>query len=160
MARKSRASSATLSLVDPPPPAERKWINLVIGLFLASQVAIPLSYYLYKEPTNERFAWRMFSSVQMGDWSRMQIVERTRDGSRLLQQTVPVHEMLIESSRRNLYEGHPDYRDKFLRFHLANSPQADEVRYEAQGIWPSGKPMPPVRAEIHRRDGLVRRAAY
>lgn len=129
-----------------------------MALFLASQVAIPLTYYLYKEPADERFAWRMFSSVHMAKWNNLQVVERHRRGDRVLQQAVPVQKLLVESSWKNLQAGHPDYRDKFLRYYLENAQSnPDEVLFETQGIWPSGEPMEPVRASIDRRDRVVRR---
>jgi hypothetical protein len=129
-----------------------------MALFLASQVAIPLTYYLYKEPADERFAWRMFSSVHMGRWNGPQVVARVYRDGEVFEQAVPVEKLLVESSWKNLRDGHPDYRDKFLRHYLEQS-SADEVLYLAQGFWPSGEAMAPVRARIHRRDGVVRRSA-
>jgi hypothetical protein len=158
MVKRSQHARTTKLLVDPPPQVRRRWINMVIVLVLASQIVTPLTYYLYKEPTNERFAWRMFSSVHMSDWNRMQIVGTTRAGGRTVQQVVPIEEMLVESSWKNLYAAQPDYRDKFLRYYLVGS-GADQVYYEAQGVWPSGRPMEPIRATIRRGDNTVRLAA-
>lgn len=39
--------------------------NAIIGLFLAVQVLVPLGYYLGDGGTDERFRWRMFSSVRL-----------------------------------------------------------------------------------------------
>jgi hypothetical protein len=127
-----------------------------MALFLASQVAIPLTYYLYKEPADERFAWRMFSSVHMGHWKSPQVVARVYRDGEVFEQAVPVEKLLVESSWKNLRDGHPDYRDKFLRHYLEQS-GADEVLFLAQGFWPSGEPMAPVRARVHRRDFVIQR---
>ncbi len=35
-----------------------------LSLFFASQIYLPLSYYLKNYPWDERFSWRMFSSVR------------------------------------------------------------------------------------------------
>lgn len=39
--------------------------NIAIAGFLAFQVVMPVSYYLSSDPTDERFAWRMFSVTRM-----------------------------------------------------------------------------------------------
>ncbi len=39
--------------------------NIAIAGFLAFQIAMPISYYLSDDPTDERFAWRMFSVTRM-----------------------------------------------------------------------------------------------
>ncbi|MGK0362240.1 MAG: hypothetical protein ACI9U2_004560 [Bradymonadia bacterium] len=39
--------------------------NVLIALFLALQIGLPLSYYLGDEPHDERFAWRMFSPIRL-----------------------------------------------------------------------------------------------
>ncbi len=154
MLRHAANSSDPSLLFDRPSPARRKWINCGIALFLTSQIAIPLTYYLYKEPTNERFAWRMFSSVHMSEWNRVQIIATAHRGGRTVQQIVPVESLLVESSWKNLYSAQPDFRDKFLRRYLEES-GADELAYQAQGVWPSGEPMQPIRAVIRRGDGVV-----
>jgi hypothetical protein len=48
-------------------PRARLWANAFIALFLAYQVAMPLRYYAGGRGLDERFSWRMFSSVRMLD---------------------------------------------------------------------------------------------
>ena len=56
----------------PPPQAPspqrasaKTWATrLAVGLFFAAQVWLPLSYYLSDYPWDERFSWRMFSTVR------------------------------------------------------------------------------------------------
>ena len=156
MPRRPSHSARSHWLIDSPPSSRRKWINLAIALFLTSQIVTPLTYYLYKEPTDERFAWRMFSSVHMSQWNPLAIVELMHRNGQTQQRLVPVKDLLIESTWKALYTAEPDVRDKFLLRYLRIS-QADELVYEAQGIWPSGKPMEPIRLVISRRDPTVRR---
>ena len=52
-------------LVSPPRGRCRRGISAFIAAFLLFQVATPLSYYLGDEPFEERFAWRMFSPLQL-----------------------------------------------------------------------------------------------
>lgn len=52
------------------PPADdaaraRRVANVFIALFLAYQVVTPLSYYLSARVYDERFGWRMFSTVRL-----------------------------------------------------------------------------------------------
>jgi hypothetical protein len=46
-------------------PRARLWANAFIALFLGYQVAMPLRYYAGGRGLDERFSWRMFSSVRM-----------------------------------------------------------------------------------------------
>jgi hypothetical protein len=46
-------------------PRARMLANAFIGVFLAYQVAMPLRYYMSGRGLDERFSWRMFSSVRM-----------------------------------------------------------------------------------------------
>lgn len=48
-------------------PRARLLANAFIAAFLAYQVAMPLRYYLGGRGLDERFSWRMFSSVRMLD---------------------------------------------------------------------------------------------
>ncbi|MCI0570244.1 MAG: hypothetical protein L0Y66_05790 [Myxococcaceae bacterium] len=46
-------------------PLHRRWSDVFIAGFLLVQVALPLGYYLSGEGGDERFSWRMFSSVRL-----------------------------------------------------------------------------------------------
>jgi hypothetical protein len=44
----------------------RRWRAPLIAVFVASQLLIPLRYYVaHRDPHDERFAWRMFSPMRM-----------------------------------------------------------------------------------------------
>ena len=45
--------------------APGRWAQLAFALFVAFQLAVPLSYYLRADPYDERFAWRMFSDLRV-----------------------------------------------------------------------------------------------
>ncbi len=49
----------------PPPHTQRRKILRLLGLFVAFQLVVPLTYYLRDDPYDERFAWRMFSAVRL-----------------------------------------------------------------------------------------------
>jgi hypothetical protein len=48
-------------------PGRRRLSNVFIGAFLAVQIAMPLSYYLRDHDYDERFSWRMFSTLRLRD---------------------------------------------------------------------------------------------
>jgi hypothetical protein len=49
------------------PARHRRIANLFIAGFLGLQIAIPASYYLRERSDDERFSWRMFSTVRLRD---------------------------------------------------------------------------------------------
>lgn len=69
---------------ETPPNATRvgtrRLSNVFIAAFLAFQIAMPLRYYLGDRGYDERFSWRMFSTVRMQQ-CEMQISERGASGN-------------------------------------------------------------------------------
>src|SRR5690242_15394556 len=59
------AQSAAPSDAGEDTPRNRLWSNVFIALFLAYQLAMPLRYYLGGRGYDERFSWRMFSTLRM-----------------------------------------------------------------------------------------------
>jgi uncharacterized membrane protein len=64
---------------ETPPNAARfgtrRLSNLFIAVFLAFQIGMPLRYYFGEHGYDERFSWRMFSTVRLQQ-CEMQISER------------------------------------------------------------------------------------
>ncbi|HEY2734430.1 MAG TPA: hypothetical protein VGI70_10625 [Polyangiales bacterium] len=48
-------------------PVRRRWQDGFIVLFLALQIGVPLRYYLSGRDYDERFSWRMFSTLRLRD---------------------------------------------------------------------------------------------
>lgn len=59
------AATAGAAPLPPPGPASRALSNALIAAFLLFQIAMPLRYYLGGRGYDERFSWRMFSSIRM-----------------------------------------------------------------------------------------------
>jgi hypothetical protein len=133
-------------LSPPPPTKARPAIVAFIWLFLAWQAAVPAMYYVRGEPTSERFAWRMFSSVHMSDW-RCQVKETRSVDGRPVEQVLPLERFLQESTLVGLQQGQLDLAEAFLRKRMSE-PGVSAVDYEAGGTWPSGNPLPPVRLHV------------
>jgi hypothetical protein len=75
-----------LSTPTAPTPLSRKLANAFIVLFLGYQVAMPLTYYLSDRVYDERFSWRMFSTVRLQECA-ITVTETAKDGS---EKPVPV----------------------------------------------------------------------
>jgi len=67
----SVAEAATAAIgdrFDPfSDPRARLFANIFIALFVAYQLGMPLRYYMGGRGLDERFSWRMFSSIRMLD---------------------------------------------------------------------------------------------
>jgi hypothetical protein len=59
---------------------KRRRENWTIAAILAFQIALPLSYYLSHRAYDERFSWRMFSTLRLRD-CKVQVTEQL-DGGR------------------------------------------------------------------------------
>jgi hypothetical protein len=62
------------------PPKRRRYENWIIALVLSFEVITPLSYYLGARSYDERFSWRMFSTLRLRD-CKVRVTETPRDGS-------------------------------------------------------------------------------
>lgn len=149
----SRHEPSAELLFPPPKKQIQRVVNWFITVCLLFQAAIPLSYYLFKQPTNERFAWRMFSSVHMSDWN-CQVREVVEENGQMIERIVPIGSILEESSVRGMQTGQLDIAAKFIR-RWAQRPEVRQVTYEAQGIWPSGRKMAPLRLAVNSETRAV-----
>ena len=58
-------------------PQQRTRNNLFIGAVLLLQIGLPLSYYVSGRNYDERFSWRMFSTLRLRD-CKVQVSEQLR----------------------------------------------------------------------------------
>lgn len=136
-----------------PGQTRRKWIAVGIVLFLFSQIVIPLSYYLRGEPTSERFAWRMFSSIDLSTWDTRVTVVVEQNG-RLIEREVPLPATLQETWVKTVERAQFDIVEPFMR-KLASQDGVREVRFNAQGTFPSGKRMQPIQWSLEPGSDIV-----
>lgn len=102
---------------SPTPTATsraRKLANAFIALFLAIQVAVPLSYYLGNRMYDERFGWRMFSTLRL-QACELEVEEVPRAGSAGAPRPVRLHESLHIAWINLMKRGRPDVIDKAMR---------------------------------------------
>ncbi|HET8935936.1 MAG TPA: hypothetical protein VFN67_20955 [Polyangiales bacterium] len=61
------------------PTAKRRRENWTIAAILVFQIAMPLSYYLSGRAYDERFSWRMFSTLRLRD-CKIRVTEHSAGG--------------------------------------------------------------------------------
>ena len=105
----------------------RHGINLLIVAVLVFELVMPLRYYLGGDGNDERFSWRMFSSVRMQE-CRVEITEIVRKGSALEARIVDPRETLQATWVRLLERGRPAVIEQFLARRCAR-PEVADVRY-------------------------------
>lgn len=151
----SSKAADPLQQLDRTNSSLRLWISLGIVAFLLSQALIPLSYYLRDEPTSERFAWRMFSSIDLSTWdTQVSILFEKEDGHGLFKQDVPIAALLQETYVKTVQRAQFDVVEEFM-CKLTEQPGVLEVRFVARGTFPSGKSMQPIRLSMRRGKSLV-----
>jgi len=130
-------------LNESPPRGRRTWIAIGVAIFLASQIFIPITYYLRDEPTSERFAWRMFSSIDLSTWKTEVTVLIDENGT-LVERQVPISSTLQEAYAKGIQQAQLDIVEQYM-CRLSEQPGLKEVRFEARGTLPSGKELAPIR---------------
>jgi hypothetical protein len=93
-----------------PDRRRRRLTNVFIGAFLAFQVAVPLRYYLGDRDYDERFSWRMFSTLRLRDCD-VRVSEMVREGDVSREQPVAIERdvqvawvRLLERMRRTVVD--------------------------------------------------------
>lgn len=133
-------SERSPSLISPPTGTRRRLADACIVLFLAAQAAIPLSYYLGDRTTDERFSWRMFSSVRMHG-CRVRVTERRERGGRVVTERVVLPRELHVAWITHLRRFRPAVVHKLLRWRC-EQPQAREVHFHRRCVAPDGTRLP------------------
>jgi hypothetical protein len=132
--------------VSPSPVSNREsraLASALIAAFLLFQIAMPLRYYLGGRGYDERFSWRMFSSVRM-QRCEVQVRETSADGSDRkldLERELQVAWIgMLERYRAQVVE-------ELLRKRCAQ-PGTREVRYTRSCRDTDGSELPKIRATL------------
>jgi hypothetical protein len=145
-AKLADAAHAQTPAAAPTPAGAREsraLANALIAAFLLFQIAMPLRYYLGGRGYDERFSWRMFSSVRMQRCA-VQVHETAGDGSERklnLEQELQVAWIgMLERYRAGVVE-------ELLRKRCASG-GAREVRYARSCQDPGGNELPQIHARL------------
>lgn len=124
-------SSPPDPIAAPPPGRPRAIASAVIALWLLGQLALPVSYYLGDSLPEERFAWRMFSTVSVfGGQCALSVSETVAapaaDGGRITRE-VNVDQVLHPAWGIHLRRGRRAVIDRFLAWRCQRDPSIIEI---------------------------------
>jgi hypothetical protein len=108
---------------EPERTSLRRFQNLFIMCVLALQIIVPLSYYVSDRAYDERFSWRMFSTLRLRD-CQVQVLE-TAGGAR---REVAVQRDVQLAWLRLLERMRSSVIDKYLA-RRCEQPQVEEVEF-------------------------------
>lgn len=117
-------SSAPSTSFSPPTQA-RRWIGIGAAAFLIVQTLLPLRYYLNLPTTDERFAWRMFSTTVRKDCVATLYQTVEYDG-RLVEEQIPP--IMLTPWQTLLNRQRPSAVEKIMRA-CCIAPGVVSVRY-------------------------------
>jgi hypothetical protein len=110
--------------------------------YLVVQIALPLAYYAgLRAPTDERFAWRMFSAVRL-DRCEVEVSEKVRGGAAETIRKLPLQEIVQEAWIHELERGQPRVVDRLLR-RACEDAQVREVTFSRRCRAIDGTAEPP-----------------
>ena len=136
------------------PNRKSRWlIGAVICGFLLFQIITPLSYYLGGGGPDERFSWRMFSSVRMRE-CQVALYETTERDGRQIEQFVPLETILQSVWIKRLNRDQPAVVRKFLRWRC-QQPGVKQLRYEMRCIMPDGTRLPVKRLIVDSQSDCI-----
>ena len=113
-------------IASPPPGPPRRLASAVVAFWLLAQVALPVSYYLRESIAEERFAWRMFSSVSVyASQCALSVVETVAapgspDGRTT--RTPDLDRILHAAWLSHLRRGRPLVTERFLSWRCQHDP--------------------------------------
>ena len=125
------APSSPDPIAAPPPGRPRTVASAVIALWLLGQLALPVSYYLGGSHPEERFAWRMFSSVSVfGGQCALSVSETVTDpageGGRIRRE-VNVDRLVHPAWGIHMRRGRRAVIDRFLAWRCQRDPSIVEI---------------------------------
>lgn len=141
-----------------PPQAREAWltrsrINGLIVVILLAQLLIPLRYYLgFAEGDDERFSWRMFSTVRLQRCEMTVSDQHVGSDVKVPVQLKPILQVawisVLQRYRPSVVEG-------FLRFRCEGEGIA-AAHYERRCVAPDGTSLPPNVLEMDCASGVMR----
>lgn len=114
--------------------------NTIIGLFLAVQIALPMSYYFGGNRYDERFAWRMFSPVRLARCS-VKLYDESSGSPQQIELSKDLHVVwgnLLKRGRLSVLQGVADDfcskgKDRVLKADLVCTPPEVALRPICRG---------------------------
>jgi hypothetical protein len=158
-ADRSRSTSerSSVTLASTPSRRARATISVFIVLWLAWQVAVPLSYYAGDNVDDERFSWRMFSGVWLLQKSCTASVSEVRSQSgaalpdiRAISLERTLHSTWVNQLKK---KNRPLVVEKVLRSRCESDASVTEVHYTRACSSAEDTRIPPVAMRFDCRNG-------
>ena len=136
-------------------PGTRILASVLIAIYLAIQLVLPLRYYSGESQADPRFSWRMFSSTGQ-QHCLAKAYEIIRQDGKLLERPIPLDSVLPRSWLHILKTSHQqNVAEKFLGWYCQRQGVV-QVRYESDCTLADGTQLPRIRLEIDRKSPLPR----
>jgi hypothetical protein len=147
-----RTSGSHVAPVAPAHMAVPKTLaNGFIVLFLGYQIGMPLTYYLSERVYDERFSWRMFSTVRLQECD-VQVSERLARGGDTVERPVVLEQDLQVAWINVLKRLRPAVVQKYLQRRCAAT-HAQAVTLRGQCVDTGGQTLPERRFELRCESG-------
>jgi hypothetical protein len=127
--------------------------NAFIALFLAYQVAMPLRYYMGGRGLDERFSWRMFSSVRMLE-CKVEVEEHVGDSGEPYARPVNLKKEIQIAWIGLLERGRSLVVEKLLKRRCKEAGVL-KVDYALDCVAPDGKRLPTMRHHMMCSDQVL-----
>jgi len=134
---------------DPAPrhgSAHRTRQNLFIGAVLLLQIGMPLSYYVSGRSYDERFSWRMFSTLRLRD-CHVEVTEQVSTGNGTQPRPVSVERDVHIAWLRLLERMRTGVVDAYLR-RRCQGPDVQSVSFVCRCDDTDGRPLPPLERDL------------
>lgn len=138
--------SSTPTASAPSTDRKRKRENLTIAAILVFQIAMPLSYYFSSRIYDERFSWRMFSTLRLRD-CKVEVKEHVRSGGRSGTRTVNIERDVHVAWLRLLERMRSAVVDEYLA-RRCQSPDVTSVDFTCHCNDTDGRPLPPMERSL------------
>jgi hypothetical protein len=122
----------------------RRYENWIVALVLSFEVITPLTYYLGARGYDERFSWRMFSTLRLRD-CKVHVTETPRDGSAARE--VAVERDVQLAWLRLLERMRTAVVERYLQRRCAGGEMA-QVAFECTCNDTDGRALPPTRRTL------------
>lgn len=130
-------------------PPRQLLVNCFIAAFLLVQILVPLSYYTGDRGNDERFAWRMFSTVrqQLLSQRASSVVVEPADSNGMAWRVTLVDQLVSEPWVEFIEQDQRIVVDRFLEWRCKRG-DSGEVRLEVKRWNADGHSLPTVRHSI------------
>ncbi|MCG8555928.1 MAG: hypothetical protein MJD61_11675 [Proteobacteria bacterium] len=149
-----KAAEEPARLADPPQGRARRLTDVLIAGFVLVQLALPLSCYLADRGSDERFCWRMFSTLRMRSCSVLVLETRSESGERVSRE-LALYKALHSAWVSSLKRFRRNVVDKFLRWRC-EQPGTTSAVFTRSCREPDGSEVPADRLAIDCTEGWIR----